>query len=81
MNMKTDMNTNMNTNSNAQQTMTPHAPATDWDLEPDGLTPREIERLAALAKVYPWIEFVASGEEWHRLEFLKWRYETGRIER
>lgn len=79
--MNKDRGMDMKANSNAPRTMTPHTPATGWDLEPDGLTPRQIERLVALARVYPWIEFVDSSDEWRHLEFLKWRYETGRIER
>jgi hypothetical protein len=52
---------------------------TQDDLEGGGLTEREIARLARLRDRYPYSEFVDSGVEWNRLEFLKWLHQQGRL--
>lgn len=62
------------------QTVTHSRSMTTEQLANEGFTPDQIDRLTALAQNCPWIEFVASSDEWRQLIFLKWRYETGRIE-
>jgi hypothetical protein len=49
------------------------------DLETDGFSPAQIERLEQLKAQYPYIEFTSSIGEFRRLSFLKWRLDTGRI--
>lgn len=52
---------------------------TQDDLGAEGLTEREIARLVRLRDRYPYSEFVGSGVEWNRLEFLKWLHQRGRL--
>lgn len=52
---------------------------TQADLEHDGFTTAQIERLEQLRVVYPFVEFTDSAAEWRRLAFVKWCHTTGRI--
>lgn len=49
------------------------------DMEASGFSPAQICRLSELKAVYPYLEFASSADEWHRLTFLKWRHEHGRV--
>jgi hypothetical protein len=49
------------------------------DLAKIGFTSDQIGRLDSLKNAYPFIEYVDTAKQWGRLEFLKWRYTTGRI--
>jgi hypothetical protein len=51
------------------------------DLLEVGFTPDEIEQLRELKREYPFVEYVDSGRQWQRLQFLKWRYENGDLRR
>ncbi|MBX6341479.1 MAG: hypothetical protein IRY97_03400 [Thermomicrobiaceae bacterium] len=53
----------------------------DFELEQAGFTKEEIERLRNLREMYPYIEYVDSRKEWHRLRFVKWLYLHGELER
>ena len=44
-------------------------------------TDEEAARLRELKREYPFIEYVDSGRQWQRLQFLKWRYEHGDLKR
>lgn len=50
-------------------------------LEQAGLTQQEIERLRHLREMYPYIEYVDSHHQWHRLRFVKWLYNQGQLKR
>jgi hypothetical protein len=51
------------------------------DLETNGFSPAQIERLEQLKSQYPYIEFIDSMSQFNRLAFLKWQLETGRVSR
>jgi hypothetical protein len=51
------------------------------DLVAAGFTTEQIERLTALKSAYPFIEYVDTAKQWRRLEFLKWRYQQGDLQR
>jgi hypothetical protein len=51
------------------------------DLLEAGFTPEQVERLSALKSAYPFIEYVDTAKQWRRLEFLKWRYQQGDLQR
>jgi hypothetical protein len=51
------------------------------DLLDVGFTPDEVEQLRELKREYPFVEYVDSGRQWQRLQFLKWRYENGDLRR
>lgn len=51
------------------------------DLLEAGFTAEQVERLVALKSAYPFIEYVDSAKQWQRLEFLKWRYQQGDLQR
>jgi hypothetical protein len=51
------------------------------DLVEAGFTPEQVERLTALKSAYPFIEYVDTAKQWRRLEFLKWRYQQGDLQR
>jgi hypothetical protein len=51
---------------------------TTSDLEREGFSGAEIERLSALRAQYPVAEFF-TGAELQRLNFLKWRREQGQL--
>jgi hypothetical protein len=56
------------------------APAEDA-LDQAGFSREEIERLRRLRDMYPYIEYVDSRSEWHRLRFVKWLYTQGQIQK
>lgn len=49
-------------------------------LEQAGFTQEQIQRLRDVREMYPYIEYIDSRREWHRLKFVKWLYTKGRIE-
>lgn len=51
------------------------------DLLEAGFTAEQVERLTALKSAYPFIEYVDTAKQWRRLEFLKWRYQQGDLQR
>lgn len=51
------------------------------DLVDAGFTAEQVERLSALKSAYPFIEYVDTAKQWRRLEFLKWRYKQGDLQR
>ena len=51
------------------------------DLLAAGFTAEQVERLTALKSAYPFIEYVDTAKQWRRLEFLKWRYQQGDLQR
>lgn len=51
----------------------------DPTLEEAGLSREEIERLRRLREIYPYVEYVDSPRQWHRLRFVKWLYHKGEI--
>ncbi|MGA7670793.1 MAG: hypothetical protein WBW04_10260 [Nitrolancea sp.] len=51
------------------------------DLEQAGFTKEEIDRLRRLREMYPFIEYVDSRRQWHRLRFVKWLYTQGQIQK
>jgi hypothetical protein len=59
---------------NEQQIASNPAAISRDDLMQLGFAPEQIERLEALRRVYPVIEFVDSNEQLQRLQFLKWRF-------
>jgi hypothetical protein len=56
-------------------------PVTVQDLVVLGFTGEQIDKLIALKAAYPFIEYVDSANQWRRLEFLKWRFERGDLQR
>lgn len=52
---------------------------TEQDLLNMEFSTEQVERLSALRRAYPFIEYVDTAKEWRHLEFLKWRFDTGRI--
>ena len=56
------------------------APAEDA-LDQVGFSREEIERLRRLRDMYPYIEYVDSRSQWHRLRFVKWLYTQGQIQK
>jgi hypothetical protein len=50
-------------------------------LEQLGFAPEEIARLRELREMYPYIEYMDSRKQWHRLRFVKWLYSRGAIPR
>lgn len=46
------------------------------DLEHQGFTNSQIERLEQLRAIYPYVEFVDSDAQWQRLVFLQWLCRT-----
>lgn len=54
---------------------------TSQDLLDAGFTVEQVERLIALKSAYPFIEYVDTAKQWRRLEFLKWRYQQGDLQR
>ncbi len=60
----------------------PHLGAQAEDeLEQAGFTKEEIDRLHRLREMYPFIEYVDSRRQWHRLRFVKWLYTEGQIQK
>jgi hypothetical protein len=51
------------------------------DLRELGFTEPQVEALIALKSAYPFIEYVDTSRQWQRLQFLKWRYESGDLQR
>ena len=51
------------------------------DLLEAGFTVEQVERLSALKNAYPFIEYVDTAKQWRRLEFLKWRFQQGDLQR
>jgi hypothetical protein len=54
---------------------------TEDDLKEAGFSASEIEHLKSMREMYPYIEYVDSRQEWHRLRFVKWLYHQGQITR
>lgn len=54
---------------------------TAQDLLDAGFTVEQVERLSALKNAYPFIEYVDTAKQWQRLEFLKWRFMQGDLQR
>ena len=46
-------------------------------LADEGFSGEEIARLRELKGMYPYVEYVDSRSEWHRLRFVKWLYSQG----
>ncbi|MCX7622308.1 MAG: hypothetical protein RMK01_09315 [Thermomicrobium sp.] len=59
----------------------PEEQAESLRLEELGFTPEEIARLRELRDMYPYIEYMDSRKQWHRLRFVKWLYSRGAIPR
>jgi hypothetical protein len=53
----------------------------EWSLEQSGFTKEQIARLRELRDMYPYIEYMDSRRQWHRLRFVKWLYARGAIPR
>ena len=49
-------------------------------LEQAGFTQEQIQCLRDVREMYPYIEYIDSQREWHRLRFVKWLYLKGHIE-
>jgi hypothetical protein len=54
---------------------------TELELERAGFSRDEIRRLRDIREAYPYIEYVDSRREWHRLRFVRWLYQEGQITR
>jgi hypothetical protein len=54
---------------------------TENELREAGFSESEIEELKNMREMYPYIEYVDSRREWHRLRFVKWLYHQGQITR
>ena len=50
-------------------------------LEQAGFTQEQIQRLRDVREMYPYIEYIDSQREWHRLRFVKCLYLKGHIEK
>jgi hypothetical protein len=60
----------------------PHLGAqADDELQQAGFTNEEIDRLRRLREMYPYLEYVDSRRQWHRLRFVKWLYTQGQIQK
>ena len=60
----------------------PQSPeVTEQTLSEEGFDPEEIARLRELRDMYPYVEYVDSRSEWHRLRFVKWLYSQGEFKR
>jgi len=57
-----------------------NAPAEDA-LDQAGFSREEIDHLRRLRDMYPYIEYVDSRSQWHRLRFVKWLYTQGQIQK
>lgn len=53
---------------------------TEQTLAEEGFTPEEIARLREIRDDYPYVEYVDSHRDWHRLRFMKWLYLKGQFE-
>jgi hypothetical protein len=51
------------------------------DLREQGFTQPQIDALVALKMAYPFVEYVDTSRQWQRLQFLKWRYQNGDLQR
>lgn len=49
-------------------------------LEQAGFTQEQIQNLRDVREMYPYIEYIDTRREWHRLRFVKWLYLKGHIE-
>jgi hypothetical protein len=54
---------------------------TENELREAGFDDEQIEQLRSMRDMYPYIEYVDSRKEWHRLRFVKWLYHQGQITR
>jgi hypothetical protein len=54
---------------------------TEKELREAGFSEHEIDQLRNWREMYPYIEYVDSRREWHRLRFVKWLYHQGQITR
>jgi hypothetical protein len=54
---------------------------TESELREAGFNDEQIEQLRNMREMYPYIEYVDSRREWHRLRFVKWLYHQGQITR
>lgn len=54
---------------------------TEENLRESGFTDEQITQLRSMREMYPFIEYVDSRREWHRLRFVKWLYHQGQITR
>lgn len=46
-----------------------------YELKREGFDDEQIETLEHLREQYPFVEFLDSRQEWHRLAFMKWLIE------
>lgn len=49
----------------------------ETELRNEGFSEDEIVQLRDMREMYPYIEYVDSRREWHRLRFVKWLYHQG----
>ena len=54
---------------------------TENDLRDAGFSETQIDEFKNMREMYPYIEYVDSRQEWHRLRFVKWLYHQGQITR
>ncbi|TVR72356.1 MAG: hypothetical protein EA415_09985 [Sphaerobacteraceae bacterium] len=54
---------------------------TEETLRESGFSDDQISQLQQMREMYPFIEYVDSRREWHRLRFVKWLYHKGEITR
>ncbi len=65
-----------------QMSLQPHVGTqSERELEQVGFTREEIDRLRRLREMYPFVEYVDSRSQWHRLRFVKWLYTQGQIQK
>lgn len=51
------------------------------DLQDQSFSPKSIKRLLELKAVYPFVEYTDTNNQWQRLQFIKWRYQHGDLQR
>jgi hypothetical protein len=54
---------------------------TETELRREGFSEEAIGQLRGMREMYPYVEYVDSRREWHRLRFVKWLYHQGQITR
>ena len=54
---------------------------TEDELREAGFTDEQIDQLKNVREMYPYVEYIDSQREWHRLRFVKWLYHQGQITR
>lgn len=79
--MRADASAQTSTNASATAQRPPQRVPEIADLIEGGFTDTQIMHMRSLRAAYPFVEYVDSRRQWERLQFLKWRFMEGDLQR